>query len=186
MNIGNLNFESAIENKELIPDTVFQTINTWSGLVAKETFLVAEIDPAFAGGIELCNHYNINMEIGANCLVVEGKRNKQVSYAVCLVPIGFKYNMSSVIRKAMNARQVSVAPLQMVLDISQMEYGSITPIGLPKEWPLYIDPLVMKNERIIIGGGFVKSKLSILTQALLDMPNSVVLDGVAKCNLETK
>lgn len=185
MNIGKLSFEPVIEHRELVPDVIFKTINMWSGVAPKESFLVAEIDPAFAGGQELCNQYDIDVEIGANCLVVEGKRNKQISYATCLVPVGYKYNMSSVVRKAMNVRQVSVAPLQMVLDTVKMEYGSITPIGLPSEWPLFIDPLVMKNERIIIGGGFVKSKLSILTQALLDMPNSIVLEGVAKKVSET-
>lgn len=184
MYIGKLCFEPVIEHEEMVPEVIFQTVKNWSGKVKKESFLVAEIDPIFAGGKELCEHYDIDIKIGANCLVVEGKRNKQSSYAVCLVPVGYKYNMSSVIRKAMNMRQVSVAPLQMVLDTVQMEYGSITPIGLPIDWPLYIDPLVMKNERIIIGGGFVKCKLSILTQALLDMPNSVVLDGVAKAPLE--
>ena len=160
MKIGNLDFFPVIDKKEMVPDTIYNAVYNWSGVCPKDSFWVANINPNYAGGQELCEHYMIDPKIGANCLVVEGKRNSTTTYAVCLVPVGYRYNMSSVIRKAMNARQVSVAPLDMVLEKSKMEYGSITPIGLPEDWTLYIDPLVLKNERIIIGGGYVSSKLS--------------------------
>lgn len=182
MYIGKLEFNPVIKNKELVPVSVYEKIVNWKGNLEKDSFLVAEIDPQYAGGIELCEYYEIPVGLGANCLVVEGKRAQQITYAVCLVPVGYKYNMSSVVRKAMNARTVSVAPLEMVLERTGMEYGSITPIGLPDEWMIYVDPLVMQNERIIIGGGYVKSKLSILSAAFREMSNVIILEGVAKRN----
>ncbi|HAN09483.1 MAG TPA: hypothetical protein DCP90_02605 [Clostridiales bacterium] len=175
-----LKFKPVVENPELVTTTIFNAVTEWVGICAKEEFLVAEIDPEFAGGVELCNKYNVNPMSGANCLVVEGRRGDKITYASCLVPVGYRYDMSGVVRKAMNARTVSVAPLEFVLEQSQMEYGSITPIGLPKDWMLFIDPLVLKNERIIIGGGFKKSKLSIPSSTLLSLPNAVQLDGMAK------
>jgi len=141
---------------------------------------VAEIDPEFAGGIELCNKYGVDPRNGANCLVVEGKRGEISTIAVCLVPVGYKYDMSGVVRKRLNARQVSVASLDLVIKQSGMEYGSITPIGLPEEWNIFIDPLVLEPERIIIGGGFKVSKLSIPSIALLHLPKAEVLAGLAK------
>ena len=182
MYIGKLEFNPVLKNKELVPNSVYEKISKWKGSTDKESFLVAEINSKYAGGIELCEHYELPVELGANCLVVEGKRAQQITYAVCLVPVGYKYNMSSVVRKAMNARTVSVAPLEMVLETTGMEYGSITPIGLPDEWVIYVDPLVMQNERIVIGGGYVKSKLSILSAAFRDMSNVIILEGVAKKN----
>ena len=152
----------------------------WVGPQKKTDFLVAEIDPEFAGGIELCNKYNVNSMYGVSCLVVMGTRGKNNSFASCLVPVGYRYDMSRVVRKAMDVRQVSVAPIDFVLSESKMEYGSITPIGLPKDWLLFIDPLVLKSERIIIGGGLKKSKLSIPSSALLSLPNAAQLEGVAK------
>ena len=88
--------------------------------------------------------------------------------------------MSGVVRKKMGARQVSVAPLDYVLSKTQMEYGSITPIGLPSEWLMFIDPKVLIHKHIVVGGGLVKSKLLIPSKALLDIPNAQVLDGLAK------
>ncbi len=180
MNIGKLEFNPVINNKELVAKSVCESIEKWNGKVPKDSFCVATIDPQYAGGVELCNYYDIPIEIGANCLIVEAKRSQQVWYAACLVPVGYRYNMTSVVRKALNARTVSVAPLDFVIEKTGMEYGSITPIGLPEEWKIFVDPLVMKNERIIIGGGLVDSKLSILSTAFLEMPNVVILDGVAK------
>lgn len=175
-----LEFKPVVERPDLVPSTVLEVVTSWSVPQEKTDFLVAEIDPEFAGGIELCNKYNLNPMHGANCLVVMGSRAGNNTFASCLVPVGYRYDMSGVIRKAMNARQVSVAPLDFVLSESKMEYGSITPIGLPKDWLLFIDPLVLKSERIIIGGGLKRSKLSIPSSTLLSLPNAVQLDGVAK------
>jgi len=175
-----LDFKPVIQNKELVPTKIFEIVSNWNGEEDKTEFLVAEIDPEFAGGIELCEKYNVDPKYGANCLVVDGIRGDSHTYAILLVPVGYKYNMSYVVRKELNARMVSVAPLDYVLEKSGMEYGSITPIGLPEEWDLFIDPLVLENERIIIGGGYKKSKLSIPSKALLSLPNAKVLEGLAK------
>ncbi len=61
------------------------------------------------------------------------KANKIKSYVALLVPTGYKHNMSPTVRKYTNSRMVSVAPFEYVLEQTQMEYGSINPIGLPQE-----------------------------------------------------
>lgn len=175
-----LEFFPVCHRQDLVPPTVLAAVKSWPDNKEAEKFLVAEIDPEFAEGTAVCDKYNISPMYGANCLVVMGKRGSTVTYASCLVPVGYRYDMSGVVRKQLNARQVSVAPLNFVLEISQMEYGSITPIGLPHEWFLFIDPQVLASERIIIGGGLKKSKLSIPSTALLRIPNSMSLDGLAK------
>lgn len=175
-----LSFSPVIDRKDLVPVTVFNAINRWKGPQDKSEFLVAEIDPEFAGGVEVCAKYNIDPKMGANCLVVEGKKGNNSIIAVCLVPVGYRYDMSGVVRKKLNVRQVSVASLELVLLETQMELGSITPIGMPENWQIFIDPLVINPERIIIGGGLKKSKLSIPSNALLHLPNAEILEGLAK------
>lgn len=177
---GLLSFKPVLDCPKLVPYTVYSAVYERNWSCNKTDFLVAEIDPSYAGGIELCAKYNIDPSKGANCLVVNGIRGKNRTTAACLVPVGCRYDMSGVVRKTLNARQVSVAPLEEVLLKTQMEYGSITPIGLPTEWFLFIDPDVLKHEHIIIGGGLVKSKLCIPSKALLDIPNATVLEGLAK------
>ena len=180
MNKGLLSFSPVLDNPNLVPQSVYSVIKNGNWSCDRMDFLVAEIDPQFAGGKELCEEYHIDVSIGANCLIVNGIRGQNKTYAACLVPVGYRYNMSGVVRKTINARQVSVAPLDFVLSATNMEYGSITPIGIPSDWLLFIDPAVLKNEYIIIGGGLVKSKLCIPSCALLDIPNATILEGLAK------
>jgi prolyl-tRNA editing enzyme YbaK/EbsC (Cys-tRNA(Pro) deacylase) len=179
-----LKFEPVLNRPDLVPTTVFEIVKNWTGPQDPLDFLVAEIDPEYAGGVELCNKYNVDPKKGANCLVVEGRRGQNKIMASCLVPVGYKYDMSGVVRKHLNVRQVSVAPLDYVIENSKMEFGSITPIGLPKEWLVFIDPLVLKEERIIIGGGLKKSKLSIPSEVLLSLPGAIKLEGLAKKVME--
>ena len=120
-------------------------------------------------GIKLCEHYNLDVKIGMNCLICECKRGETK-----------KYNMSTTVRKHTDSRMVSLAPLEYVLEETKMEYGSINPIGLPKEWKIYIDPKVLENERIICGSGLQKSKISLPSEYLLKLPNIEILENLAK------
>ena len=91
--------------------------------------------------------------------------------------------MGSVVRKYTNSRVVSVAPLDYVLDKTQMEYGSITPIGLPDDWMILVDPLIKEQKQIIIGGGLVNAKISLPTELFLKIPNVEIVEGIAKENI---
>ena len=182
MEEGLLKFVPVLDNPKLVPKTVYNAINKLVETCNRRDFYVAEIDPLYVGGVDLCNRYKIGIEKGANCLIVNGIRSKKKKFAACLVPVGYRYDMSGIVRRVLNARQVSVAPLDFVLRKTKMECGSITPIGIPKEWMIFIDPLVLKQNMIVIGGGLVKSKLLIPSAALLELPNASILDGLAKTN----
>lgn len=180
MHIGNLNFKPIIESEDLVASCIYDFVSRWNDEIEKRKFLVAEINPEFADGNKLCDEYNIDKKMGFNCLIVECKRNEMVKYCALIVPIGYKYNMGSVVRKYTNSRVVSVAPLEYVISKTGMEFGSITPIGLPEEWQILVDPLIRKQENIIIGGGLVKSKICLPTELFLKLPNVEVVDGIAK------
>ncbi len=179
MKIGNLEFSPIIENKNIVPRCIYDFVSNWNN-EEKNNILVAKINPEFADGNKLCEQYDINKKIGFNCLIVECKRNDIVKYCALVVPIGYKYNMGSVVRKYTNSRVVSVASLEYVLEKTGMEYGSITPIGLPNDWMILVDPLIKEQEQIIIGGGLVTSKISLPTELFLKLPNVQILEGIAK------
>lgn len=175
-----LNFKKVANNKELVSKATYDCINNTFTKEEIDNILVAEIDPQFMDGIKLCEHYNIDIKTGANCLICECKRGENKSYAALLVPTGYRYNMSSTVRKYTNSRMVSVAPLEYVLEETKMEYGSINPIGLPNEWKIFIDPKVIKEERIICGSGLQNSKLSLPSKYLLKLNNVEILEDLAK------
>lgn len=61
-----------------------------------------------------------------------------------------------------------------------MEYGAITPIGLPASWPILINKAVADSEQVIIGSGLRKSKLAISGKTLASLPNTQILEGLGK------
>lgn len=179
-----LEFKKVIESRGLLSFVTYNCIESIFSEEEKNNILVASIDPEYMDGIKLCQKYNIDPEMGANCLICECKRGESKSYVALVVPTGFKYNMSSTVRKYTNSRIVSVAPLEYVLDETKMEYGSINPIGLPDEWRIFIDPKVLESERIICGSGLAISKLSLPSKYLLKLKNVEILENLAKVENE--
>jgi prolyl-tRNA editing enzyme YbaK/EbsC (Cys-tRNA(Pro) deacylase) len=61
-----------------------------------------------------------------------------------------------------------------------MEYGGITPIGLPASWPIYVDAAVVAAGYVVIGSGVRHSKIAIPGAALLELPNAQLIEGLAR------
>jgi prolyl-tRNA editing enzyme YbaK/EbsC (Cys-tRNA(Pro) deacylase) len=59
-----------------------------------------------------------------------------------------------------------------------MEYGGITPIGLPDDWPVLVDPAVAAAPAVVIGSGIRGSKLALPGALAARLPNAEVLDGL--------
>ncbi|KTC83973.1 MULTISPECIES: YbaK/EbsC family protein [Legionella] len=174
-----LTFEPAINQPNLVSKSVTSLLESWQSSTAVEDIQVAEIDTASAGGQEFCTRYGFPFTMGANCVVVEGVRNEQRTFAACVALVGAQINFNSVVRKFLNARKVSLAPLDTVLELSQMEYGSITPFGLPETWKILLDSQLLNSPKIVIGSGLLKSKLLLPTEALVNLPGAVVREGLA-------
>jgi prolyl-tRNA editing enzyme YbaK/EbsC (Cys-tRNA(Pro) deacylase) len=61
-----------------------------------------------------------------------------------------------------------------------MEYGGITPIGVPAAWPVFVDAAVAAGPQVIVGSGVRRSKLILPGEALGQLPGAVVLDGLGR------
>jgi prolyl-tRNA editing enzyme YbaK/EbsC (Cys-tRNA(Pro) deacylase) len=63
--------------------------------------------------------------------------------------------------------------------LTGMEYGGITPIGLPADWPILVDSRVIEQPAIVIGSGVRRSKIVLPGAALEQYPGVHVLEGLA-------
>jgi prolyl-tRNA editing enzyme YbaK/EbsC (Cys-tRNA(Pro) deacylase) len=59
-----------------------------------------------------------------------------------------------------------------------MEYGGITPLGLPPDWPLLVDRAVVATPEVIVGSGVRRSKLALPGAWLAGLPGAEVVDGL--------
>jgi prolyl-tRNA editing enzyme YbaK/EbsC (Cys-tRNA(Pro) deacylase) len=60
-----------------------------------------------------------------------------------------------------------------------MEYGGITPVGLPAGWPLLVDSAVAEAPYLVVGSGARRGKLIVPGKVLAALPGAVVLEGLA-------
>jgi prolyl-tRNA editing enzyme YbaK/EbsC (Cys-tRNA(Pro) deacylase) len=68
--------------------------------------------------------------------------------------------------------------VEHVTETTGMEYGGITPLGLPVGWPVFVDAAVAKLDSAVIGSGIRGSKLWLPGAALAEVPGAEVLDGL--------
>ena len=137
--------------------------------------LVAAIDPALADTAAFCAHYEISMGDGANCVIVQARRGERTWYAACLVRGADRLDVNGAVRRHLDARKLSFATMDDAVELSGMEYGGITPIGLPADWPILVDESVAAHERLIVGSGIRGSKLLVTGALLAALPNAETL-----------
>jgi prolyl-tRNA editing enzyme YbaK/EbsC (Cys-tRNA(Pro) deacylase) len=173
MNFGKLEFTPVKENFELTAAVTAEFMQAH-----KLDALVAEIDESLSDTEAFCENYGIGLEVSANCVIVEAKRAERIWYAACMVAAADRADINGTIRKYLEARKVSFAPTAKAVELTGMEYGGITPIGLPAGWPILIDTKIAANDKNIIGSGIRKSKLLVSGKLLSELPNAVVIDLV--------
>lgn len=161
---------------DLVAATVTAALSSWRR--AAEV-LVAPIDPDLADTAEFCERYYVAPADSANCVVIAGRRGDEVRYAACVVLATTRLDVNGTVRRRLDARKASFAPMAAALEMSGMEYGGITPIGLPPSWPVLVDRAVLDRGVVVIGSGLRRSKLALPSAALADLPAAEVIDGLA-------
>ena len=137
---------------------------------------MATIDPDLADTAAFCEAYGSPPEHSANCVVVAGKRAGEVRDAAVLVLATDRADINGVVRRHLDVRKISFAPMEQAVELTGMEYGGITPVGLPEDWPVLVDERVLAAGDVVIGSGVRASKLVVAAAALAALPGAVVLD----------
>jgi prolyl-tRNA editing enzyme YbaK/EbsC (Cys-tRNA(Pro) deacylase) len=70
--------------------------------------------------------------------------------------------------------------MEEAVEATGMEYGGITPIGLPGDWPVLVDAAVVDIPYVIVGSGVRRSKIAIPGKALAALPSAEVVEGLGR------
>lgn len=136
---------------------------------------VSRIDPALADTAAFCTAYGSPLEQSANCVVVAGKRAGEVRYAAVLVLATMRADINGVVRRHLDVRKISFAPQEEAVRLTGMEFGGISPVGLPEGWPLLVDSAVVTAGDVVIGSGIRGSKLLAPASELAALPGAEVI-----------
>jgi prolyl-tRNA editing enzyme YbaK/EbsC (Cys-tRNA(Pro) deacylase) len=175
--VGTLDWVPATERTDLLAPPVAAAL---PGLGADaDRVRVAEIDAELADTAAFCAAYDIGLDISANCVVVAAKRGGERSLAACLVLATTRADVNGVVRRRLEARKVSFAAMDDAVAETGMEYGGITPLGLPAGWTVLVDAAVAAHDLVVVGSGLRRSKLLLPGELAGRLPGAEVLDGLA-------
>lgn len=176
------NFDSAKpapEALEALPAPVAAALRDWRGPVPADELVYVDTDPEKADTAVFVETYGVDLwESSANCVVVSAKQAGERRLAACLVPSTTRVDVNGVVRRHLGARKVSFAPHETATAETGMEYGGITPVGLPDGWPLLVDSAVTALPWVLVGSGARRGKLIVPGKVLPGLPGATVLDGL--------
>ena len=173
--MSSLTFQPALSQPRLLAAPVAEALRAWPD--AGEV-LVAEIDPALADTAAFCAQYGVAPEESVNCVVIAARRGGETSYAACMVAATTRADVNGLVRRHLGVRKASFGAVDVVTALTGMEYGGITPIGLPADWPVLVDEAVAKTASVIIGSGIRGSKLRLPGRLVAAIPSAQVLPGL--------
>ncbi len=174
MRFGTLDFAAALDSPALLATPTRMALERADAPDAAGV-LAAAIDPTLADTAAFCEHYRISMDDGANCVIVQARRGERTWYAACLVRGSDRLDVNGAVRRHLGARRLSFASIDDAVALTGMEYGGITPIGMPEQWPILVDESVAAHERLIVGSGIRGSKLLVTGVFVASLPNAEVL-----------
>jgi prolyl-tRNA editing enzyme YbaK/EbsC (Cys-tRNA(Pro) deacylase) len=175
--LGSLDSLPVLSHPDLLAAPVFDALRDWPG--ATEVAVV-EIDPALADTAAMSEAYDVPMEWGANCVVVMGRRAGEERMAACVVRADTRADVNSLVKRTLDVRKASFLPMDRAVEESGMEYGGITPVGLPAGWRVLVDEACLAIETAVIGSGVRRSKLLVPGRLLGELPGAEVLAGLGR------
>ncbi len=178
--IGLLTAVPALERTDLLAPPVSQALTGLAGTLPAADVAVAEIDPGLADTAAFCEKYQVSLEESANCVVISGRRGGAERFAACVVLATTRADVNGTARRELDVRKASFAPVDVAVAETGMEYGGITPVGLPAGWPVLVDAQVAAAAQVVIGSGLRRSKLLLPGPALARLPDARVISGLGR------
>ena len=171
-----LDLRPALDHLDLVGVPVATALTGWAHA---DQVLVAEIDPELADTAAMSEAYSFSMLDSANCVVVSGKRAGEERIAACMVRADTRADVNNLVKRTLDVRKASFHPMDRAVEETGMEYGGITPFGLPSQWRLLVDERVVAIERACVGSGVRRSKLFLPGALLAELPGAEVLTDLA-------
>jgi prolyl-tRNA editing enzyme YbaK/EbsC (Cys-tRNA(Pro) deacylase) len=174
--MGSLSFDAVTDRLDLVAPSVARALR---GFAHSPQVGVAAIDPSLSDTAAFCEHYGMTLSQAANCVIVEGKSGADRAFAAVVLLASTRADINGAVRGFLQAKKVSFAQMEKAVAESGMEFGAITPIGLPSSWPILVDERVAQSGYVVIGAGLRSSKIAIEGSVLAQLPGVTLISGLA-------
>jgi prolyl-tRNA editing enzyme YbaK/EbsC (Cys-tRNA(Pro) deacylase) len=116
-------------------------------------------------------------------VLVSGRRAGDERLAAAVVRATTRADVNNAVKRLLDVRKASFLPMDRAVEESGMEYGGITPLGLPPGYRVLVDAAVAADHgdaggTVIIGSGLRRSKIALPGSLLASAPGVEVVDGL--------
>lgn len=175
--LGSLISLPVLDHLDLVASSTAEALRSWS---YAEQVAVCEIDPDLADTAALTAAFDLPLTSSGNCVLVAGTRAGDERIAACVVPANTRADVNTLVRRELDVRKASFLPMDRAVVESGMEYGGITPVGLPTSWRLLVDAALAGEDVVCVGSGLRRSKLLIPGSVLAHLPGAEVVEGLGR------
>ena len=140
---------------------------------------VLACDPEFADTPAFCEKYGYPPDTAGNTILV-GSRKGPKKFSACLVKASTQLDVNKTVRRLMEVSKASFASAEDTIAVTGMMIGGVTPFGLPRDLPLYVDAKVMALDYLIVGAGSRSAKIRIDPGVFLKVPNAEIVPGLSR------
>jgi prolyl-tRNA editing enzyme YbaK/EbsC (Cys-tRNA(Pro) deacylase) len=175
--IASLTSLPATEHPELLAEPTAAALASWPSAAS---VAVVSIDPDLADTAALSEAYDLPASGSGNCVLVAGQRAGEERVAACVVRADTRADVNSLVRKLLDVRKASFLSMDRAVEESGMEYGGITPVGLPAAWRVLVDSRLLDAPVVVLGSGVRRSKLLVPGSALASLPGVEIVEGLGR------
>ncbi|AEE45866.1 hypothetical protein HLB10_19465 [Cellulomonas fimi] len=183
--LGTLTWVRALDRPDLLAAPVHAALTAWVAADAEvaDAVLVTEIDPDLADTAALTAAYDLPPAASANCVLVAGRRAGEERVAAAVVRATTRADVNATVKRLLDVRKASFLPTDRAVEESGMEYGGITPLGLPAGYRVLVDARVVVDDpdaggTVVVGSGVRRSKVALPGALLARAPGVEVVDGL--------
>lgn len=167
----------ATDHPDLVAAPVAAALAGWTHA---DEVAVVEIDPDLADTAAMSEAYGIPMTASGNCVVVAGSRGGAERVAACVVRADTRADVNTLVRKLLDVRKASFLPVERAVAETGMQYGGITPLGLPDGWRVLVHEALLDEPVVVVGSGLRTSKLLLPGRVLAGLPGAEVVADLGR------
>lgn len=186
LTLGSLTWLRAVDRPDLLAPPTAAALAAWVATdpAVADAVHVTEIDPDLADTAAMTEAYDLPLVVSANCVLVAGRRAGAERVAAAVVRATTRADVNTVVKGLLDVRKASFLPMDRAVEESGMEYGGITPLGLPAGYRVLLDAGVAAADpaaggTVIIGSGLRRSKVALPGAVLATAPGVEVVEGLA-------
>ncbi len=126
----------------------------------------------FIDGLHTAEKTGAPPEQSFKTLVLQGK-SKQ--YYVFVLPVAQEVQLKAA-AKAAGEKSIEMIPVKDITAITGYVRGGCSPLGMKKQYPVFLHKSALEYERIYISGGRIGTTLYLPVQALLEVTGGRIED----------